>query len=103
MGIAYLLTMGFVFVGWILDIFTLFAQVDVCNGFRAKEDATLSAGFNRLLSISRGMQSMEKSLKVDKSELVMCKYCGQTHRNPQVFTSSHFHCHGSPTGRHVLK
>jgi TM2 domain-containing membrane protein YozV len=103
MGIAYMFTVGFCGIGWIMDIFTLFAQVDVANGIRSPEETGSLAGLNKLLSISRKMQSIDSTLRVDESELVTCKYCGQKHRNVRVFTSSHFKCDCSPTGRHVPK
>jgi TM2 domain-containing membrane protein YozV len=101
MGIAYMFTAGFFGIGWILDIFTLYAQVDVANGIRSPEEAGFSAGLNKFLSISRAMQSVGGSSRGD--ELVTCKYCGQKHRDVRIFTSSLYPCNRSPTGRHVPK
>ena len=48
MGIAYTCTFGFVGIGWLFDIFSLFIQVDVSNGLRPKEDASLLAVIGRM-------------------------------------------------------
>ncbi|MDR0475703.1 MAG: TM2 domain-containing protein [Treponema sp.] len=110
MGVAYMFTMGFLGIGWIMDIFTLSAQVDVANGIGSQEDAGIMAGLEKMQSgmqkfhaFSKKFQGIVGAPGADESELVICKYCGQKHRNVMVFTSSHYSCSRSPTGRHVPK
>jgi hypothetical protein len=88
MGIAYILTMGFVGIGWILDIFTLFAKVDAYNGLRSDEGTGLWAGLKKIQSISRGMQ-------IAMGETYTCKYCSRT-----FAAGAESGCRKSPDGSH---
>jgi TM2 domain-containing membrane protein YozV len=88
MGIAYIFTMGFVFIGWFLDIFTLFAKVDAYNGLGSDEDTGLWAGIKKMQSISRGMQAAA-------GVTYTCKYCGRT-----VAVGAEGRCYKSGDGSH---
>jgi TM2 domain-containing membrane protein YozV len=95
MGIAYIFTLGFVGIGWILDIFTLFAKVDAYNGLMSDEDASLLASFKKIWGGLIKIQSISRGIQAATGATYTCKYCGRT-----VAVGAEGRCYKSGDGSH---
>jgi TM2 domain-containing membrane protein YozV len=103
-GIIYTFTMGILGIGWIIDLFLLSGQIDVCNGVEpVKENrGGILNVFMKIISISRTLQGVNHAMGggtggSGASGVCYCKDCGAS---GTLNGLRHSPCKVSPTGRH---